>query len=283
MYQDTEIDRYRGLFYSNPTAGLVFDRSSLAILAANSAASVLYGYGKEELLSLTIRDLFVDADRDLLDQKLSLEDFESEKTGPWKQSSRDGTPLFVELTLQRYSMNGQPAVIAAVTDITNRVQAERALMLNEHRYREIFENANDILYTHDLQGNFTSINRAAERVSGYSRSEVAQLNMAQLLAPECLDLARSMIQRKLGGDKPTTYELEIFSKNGRRIPLEVSTRLQFQDGRPVAVQGIARDITERRLARQRIENSARELQLKNEELASALEAARAATEAKSRF
>jgi PAS domain S-box-containing protein len=283
MYQDTEINQYRGLFYSNPTPGLVFDRSSLAILAANSAASVLYGYGREELLSLTIRDLFVDADRDLLDQKLSLEDFESEKTGPWKQSRRDGTPLFVELTLQRYSMNGQPAVIAAVTDITNRVQAERALMLNEHRYREIFENANDILYTHDLQGNFTSINRAAERISGYNRAEVCQLNMTHLLVPECLDLARSMIQRKLGGDKPTTYELEIFSKNGRRIPLEVSTRLQFQDGRPVAVQGIARDITERRQARQRIENSARELQLKNEELASALEAARAATEAKSRF
>ena len=283
MYQDQEIERYRGLFYSNPTAGLVFDRSSLAILAANSAASVLYGYGKEELQSLTIRDLFVDADRNLLDQKLSLEDFEAEKTGPWKQVKRDGTPLFVELTLQRYSMSGQPAVIAAVTDITNRVQAEHALMLNEHRYREIFENANDILYTHDLQGNFTSINRAAERISGYSRSEVSQLNMTQLLVPECVDLARSMIQRKLGGDKPTTYELEIFSKTGRRIPLEVSTRLQFQDGRPIAVQGIARDITERKQARLRLENSARELQLKNEELASALEAARAATEAKSRF
>jgi len=283
MYQNQEIEKYKGLFYSNPTAGLVFDRQSLAILAANGAATALYGYTNEEFLSLTIRDLFANSDRALLDQKLSLEDFESERTGPWRQARRDGGLLFAELTLQRYSMNGRPAVIAAVADITGRVQAEHALMLNEHRYREIFENANDMLYTHDLQGNFTSVNRAAERISGYSRSEVSQLNIAQLVAPEYLDVARSMIQRKLGGDKPTVYELEIFSKSGRRIPLEVSTRLQFQDGRPVAVQGIARDITERKQARQRLENSARALQFKNEELASALDAARAATEAKSRF
>jgi len=101
--------------------------------------------------------------------------------------------------------------------------------------------------------------------------------------PESLDLARSMIQRKLGGESPTVYEIDILAKNGSRIPLEVSTRIQFVDGKPVAVQGVARDITERKRARQALENYARELQLKNRELASALDGAREAAEAKSRF
>ena len=283
MYPDKEIDRYKALFYSSPTAGLIFDRTSLAILTANTAATRLYGYSLDEFLAHSIRDLFCDSDRPLLDQKLEAAGFDSQKTGPWCHRKRDGGLMYVELTLQSYNMNGQPAVLAAATDITTRLETEQVLMSNEHLYREIFENANDILYTHDLQGNFTTINRAAERITGFSKAEAARLNIEHLVAPEYLDVARTMIQRKLGGEKPTTYELEILSKNGRRIPLEVSTRLQFQDGRPVAVQGIARDISERRLAQQKLENYARELQRKNEELAAALEAARAATETKSRF
>ena len=283
MHQDKELDRYKALFYSSPTAGLVFDRSSFAILTANTAATRLYGYSREEFPAHSILELFCDSDRALFEQSLEREDFDSERTGPWRHRKRDGGCMYVELTMQRYSMNGQPAVLAAVTDITARMETQQVLLSNEHLYREIFENANDILYTHDLQGNFITINRAAERITGYSRTEAAELNIEHLVAPEYLDLARTMTQRKLGGEKPTTYELEILSKNGRRIPLEVSTRLQFQDGRPFAVQGIARDITERRLAQQKLANYARQLQLKNEELASALEAAQAAAEAKSRF
>src|SRR5438094_2864324 len=55
-----------------------------------------------------------------------------------------------------------------------------------------------------------------------------------------------MQDRKIGGEAQTTYELELLSKQGIRIPFEVSTRLIFDRGKPVGVQGIARDITERR-------------------------------------
>ena len=67
----------------------------------------------------------------------------------------------------------------------------------EARYRELFENASDVIYTHDLDGNITSFNRAGERLLGYTREAIAGPNIAQLLVPEHLDYARRMIAQKI--------------------------------------------------------------------------------------
>ena len=73
------------------------------------------------------------------------------------------------------------------------------------------------------------------------------LNAIEATAPEFRALAREMVQRKLEGEPSTQYELELIAKDGRRVPIEVSTRAICV---PVGVQGIARDITERRRAEQ---------------------------------
>ena len=147
-------------------------------------------------------------------------------------------------------------VIGVATDITESRKAERALQDNEARYRELFENANDIIYTHDLLGNFTSLNRSGESITGYSRSEALNLNIADVLAPEYLVLARQMMAKKTSGKFPTVYELEIVTKQGRRVRLEVSTQLIYRNGKAVGIQGIGRDLTERK----RSEDALRESQ-----------------------
>lgn len=258
------------IFHGSSQPGLVFDPGSLQFLAVNEAAARLYRFSREELLLRTFRDLFCATDWEIyVEKKLQGLSEEIERTGPWHHVKRDGTTLFVEITLEPYRMQTRPAVYAIVNDISTRLDAQQALVSTEQRYREIFENANDIIYTHDLKGNFTSINKAAERAAGYSRHEAIGLNIARIIAPEDLTAAQGMIRRKLGGERTTNYELEIIAKDGLRIPLEVSTRLQFEDGKPVAVQGIARDITERKQA--------------DRKLLQALKAAQAATVAKSRF
>jgi PAS domain S-box-containing protein len=138
------------------------------------------------------------------------------------------------------------------TSETECKRVEKALRASEKRYRELFENANDGVYTHDLAGNFTSFNRTAELVSGYSRDEALKMNIAEIVAPEHLELARQMIARKVAEGASTTYELEIVTKDGRRVPLEVSTRITYEEGKPVGVQGIARDITERKRAEEEL-------------------------------
>jgi PAS domain S-box-containing protein len=137
-------------------------------------------------------------------------------------------------------------VIGVATDITENRKAQKALEENEQRYRELFENANDIIYTHDLAGNFTSLNRVGEQITGYTRQEAATMNISDVLSPEYVTVAREMMARKKDNKAPTVYELEIVTKGNRRVRLEVSTRLIYNDGKPVGVQGIGRDLTERK-------------------------------------
>jgi diguanylate cyclase (GGDEF)-like protein/PAS domain S-box-containing protein len=116
----------------------------------------------------------------------------------------------------------------------------------EERYRELFENASDIIYTHDFEGRLLSINRAIERVAGYTRAEALQMKITDIIAPEYSQLGVKMVDPQTAGEIPLNCELEIFSKEKSRIVLEISTRPIFRGGKAVAVQGIARDITKRK-------------------------------------
>ncbi len=137
-----------------------------------------------------------------------------------------------------------------------RRRAEGALAQAEARYEILFDNATDIIYSHDLEGRFTTVNNTAERLLGYGPHELIGRNIADLVAPESLALAREKISAKvLGVAEATVYELEVLCKDGSRLPVEVSTRLIMGDGRAVGVEGIARDIRERRRLEDQLRHS----------------------------
>ena len=139
----------------------------------------------------------------------------------------------------------------------------------EERFRELFENAGDLIYTTDLAGNLTSINRAGERLTGYSREELLASNIGQIVAPESLPTVLRMTDHAVKNGSPATYELEIVAKDGRRVPVEVSTRLIHQGGQAVGVHGIARDVGLRKRADQRIHQRAAHLEALNAIIAAA--------------
>ncbi|HEV7683884.1 MAG TPA: PAS domain S-box protein [Pyrinomonadaceae bacterium] len=138
-------------------------------------------------------------------------------------------------------------------ELEERVETRTAaLRESEERYRDLFQNANDIIYTHDLAGNYTSVNKASEIVSGYTAEESLQMNVTQVIAPECVAGIRAMVEQKANDRSSSAYMLDIIAKDGRRVTLEVNSRIALKDGKPVGVQGIARDITERvRLEKER--------------------------------
>ena len=128
------------------------------------------------------------------------------------------------------------------------LRADEALRESELRYRDLVENANDVIFTRDLAGNFTSFNRAAEQITGFRREEALRMNIAQITAPDGPRRAPQPAAEGGTDGGRSTHDLEIVARDGRRVELEVSTRLLYEDGRPVGVQGIARDVTERKRA-----------------------------------
>ncbi|MDQ5846631.1 MAG: ATP-binding protein, partial [Acidobacteriota bacterium] len=110
------------------------------------------------------------------------------------------------------------------------------------------ENANDIVFTLDLEGNVRSINKAVESITGYAQNELLAMNMRDFLTSTSAQSARQMTERKLAGEERTNYEVDVQTKDGRLLTLEISSRLSISDGKPTGIQGVARDITTRRQA-----------------------------------
>ena len=136
----------------------------------------------------------------------------------------------------------------------------------EERYRDLFENSNDIVYTHDLEGNFKSINNSGQAVLGYTIAELSRMNFADIIDPSDLAKAHEQIERKLKGEAARTIdELSVRSKSGQRLTFEVNSRLIIKDGEPIGFQGIARDITERKRAEEALQLSERQLRSSLEE------------------
>ena len=137
------------------------------------------------------------------------------------------------------------ALAHARQELEERRRIETMLRESEERYHELFENANDIVYTHDREGNLTSLNKAGQRSSGFTLEEALKQNVLSIVAARYQPLAREMVDRKMAGADSTVYEVAFVAKDGREVPVEVSTRVIHRDGVPVGIQGIARDITER--------------------------------------
>lgn len=271
------------VFKDNPIPAIVYSADELSVLNANQSALELYGYQLKEICSRKLTDLFAGA------ALRNRPDLATELRRPLNAITRithkkaSGQELVVSLVSFTFEAKGKNARMMMVEDETARHDTEEALRSSEERFHELFENANDVIFLHDLKGKLLEVNRAAEQLTGYSRIEVLGKDFEELIAPESRSVVLDIVRAHLGGSAPQHYELPVISKGGKLRFLEVSTRIIFRRGHPIAIQGIGRDITERKQAQQRLLESSRELQLKNEELSTALHLAKEATRLKEQF
>ena len=128
-------------------------------------------------------------------------------------------------------------------------EAMKNLELSQQNYEELFANASDAIWIHDMEGNIILANKAFEKLTGYSVSELTGKNVREFLTPEALPLARQVRDRLLRGEAMEhRYEQRSIKKDGSEAIIQLATRLIVSDGKPKAFQNMARDITgERRL------------------------------------
>lgn len=145
-----------------------------------------------------------------------------------------------------------------------RQEAEEALRQSEARYRLLAENVSDVIWTTDLELNYTYISPSVTHLTGYSVAEAMHLRLKELLTPASYRLAKETIARELRNRSPAdlakqphwshTLELEHRCKDGSTRWMEVKVSLLFDaQGQPIGFLGLSRDISERHQARQILE------------------------------
>jgi len=131
--------------------------------------------------------------------------------------------------------------------------ATQRLAASERNYRGLFENANDAIWVHDMEGNITVANKASERQTGYTQEELVGMNVREMLDEEGLHLA-AQVKDKLLENEPLEqpYEQRIIRKDGTEAFLMLTTNLVVENGVPVGFQNISRDVTEEKRMRENL-------------------------------
>jgi two-component system sensor histidine kinase DegS len=128
------------------------------------------------------------------------------------------------------------------------------MKLVRQNYEELFTNASDAIWIHDLDGNITLANRACEKLTSYSLSELIGMNIREFLNPEALTLARQVKDKLMRGEAmEERYEQRLIKKDGSEAIMQLATRIIFRDGKPQTFQNMARDVTEERKLRDNLQ------------------------------
>ncbi|MDD5775730.1 MAG: PAS domain S-box protein [Candidatus Omnitrophica bacterium] len=152
-------------------------------------------------------------------------------------------------------------IVEIVTDITERRRAEEAMRLSEQKYRELFEHANDIIFILDFNGKIQSCNAAAAKTYGYEPQQLLGLSIEELLDRNYLSIMREFIRKKVDGiDVQSPQEFLTHTKNGEAVWVEVNARIVSENGSPVSIHGIARNITDRKKMEEALRKRERELE-----------------------
>jgi len=139
------------------------------------------------------------------------------------------------------------ATIETLQDVTERKKAEGALQESEKSYRELFEVALDAIWVNDTKGNILKANKAAEKLTGLSSEELAQSNIKTFLGEDGLRSAKDISRRLLKDETlAQPYEQRLTRRDGTEATVMLTTSPILSDGRLVAFQNIARDITEQK-------------------------------------
>jgi PAS domain S-box-containing protein len=123
--------------------------------------------------------------------------------------------------------------------VVDQARSVALMKQRERRYLALLDNANQIVYTHDLQGAFLSINRTGERLTGYSQAEILGMNIWQIMVPEDQVLMNNMIMRTLDAQTQTGHELNLVTKYGSNLLVQINTHPINHNGQTIEIQGTA--------------------------------------------
>lgn len=218
----------------------------------NDAALDLFQHSRDEMLGKRATDVLIVGDPEARRRTLETAKARGVAQQMGWVTRQDGSVVPLEF---RITQLDESLLLAVARDMSAWVQAQDEIRASEDELRRLFDSANDIIYTLGPEGRITYMNATGERLTGYGRAELETMDALLLVVPEHRELAERMVSGQLAGASNEAYELDLLTKHGARVTVELSYWTLEREGKPWGIQGIARDITERRTAENALQAS----------------------------
>ncbi len=219
-------------------------------LEANPAIAAMLGYGSvEEFMAVPVSRHYKDARQ----RREFLEELRQKGAVANRELSlqrKDGTEILASCTATvKYDAEGKIEWIdGALHDITKRKKAEQAIQESEKRYRELFNSISDIIYTHDLQGRFISVNRATAETIGYGMDELVGMPIGDLMKPKFRESFYSQYLTEVKREGHSEGISIYLGRDGAEHFVEYRSILVQRENQEPYVSGSGREVTDRVLA-----------------------------------
>ena len=251
---------FRMMFEANPLPMWVCDAASLRFLDVNAAAVEHYGYSRERFLTMTALDIRPEADHAAVQAVLTnrVSPYDGEQI--WRHIKADGSSIEILPYIRSLILRGQPAVLVASIDVTQRRLAEAELRKTRSFLDTVVENIPAMVYVQDAVAHrLLLLNRSGEELLGVPRTELIGETAHELFLAAEKGPAASREERVLltsdGGALVEEREINT-PANGKRLLHIKQLSVADEAGRPQYLLGIAEDVTERRAVEARIAHMA---------------------------
>ena len=225
------------------------------------------GYSVEEYLHQTINDRFTpDSAKkamEVLTKELENEQQDSQSLKDYcfmvdlEYVCKNGSTRWGELLCSPYFDNDNKLTgIHGITrDITTHRNIRIALKESEERYRSMIEKSNDLIQSVAADGRILFVNPKWQQTLGYSQEEVLEMNLFEIIHPDCIAHCQPLFEQLLLGEDVHSMEVTMVAKNGQQIVLEGNSSPRYLDGKVIATQAFLRDVTERNRAQEALKDS----------------------------
>ena len=244
-------------YYLNDLKGNLID--------GNRVAEQLTGYKKDELIGKNFLKLKLLPPGQIPKAASHLaKNALGQPSGPeeFVLNRKDGNQVSVEISTHPVKIKGKTLVLGLARDITDRKKTEEELWKSEMIYRALFEHANDAVFLLNFDGAHTAANKKAADMLGYSIEELISKSYKEIVVPHEHQYAREKLKGLLDGKTFPLYERIFRKKDGTEFRVELNVSLvRDAENRPLFIQSIARDITERKRAEEAIKKRNIQLEL----------------------
>jgi two-component system cell cycle sensor histidine kinase/response regulator CckA len=231
-----------------------------AILYASDSAHRIVGYAPSDLVGTSLLEYLDRDDVERVQGLLQNSNGKPSVAGPIEFCLRraDGTPVWLEAVgtnlLTDATIRG---IVLNARDVSERKRADRELRESEERYRDLFDNASDLVCMAAPDGALLYVNKAWQEGTGYSADEIDRMQLVDIVHPDSLGHYHAVMERVLAGERLDHVELVFVLKSGGSITVEGNLSCTFKDGQPSVVRGIYRDVTERKRVEEQLRRAER--------------------------